>query len=124
MKAQSGWRRLREFFQRGEDFLVGRLDTVTGQITAGIAEFAFGWVGAPLKVAKGSSLAAEIANNSIRGAVVDNAIYDVEDGNLTSMLVELGVVETNLFIDLLSPDLDESVFERRLANSLEVLHSG
>ena len=109
----------REFFQRGEDFLVGRLDTVTGQITAGIAEFAFGWVGAPLKVAKGSSLAAEIANNSIRGAVVDNAIYDVEDGNLTSMLVELGVVETNLFIDLLSPDLDESVFERRLAVTLE-----
>lgn len=109
----------REFLQRGEDFLVDRLDTVTGNIVAGFAEFAFGWAGAPVKVVKGASLGAQIANSSIRGAIVDNAIYDDGDGNLTSMLVELGVVETNMFIDLLSPDMDESVFERRLAVTLE-----
>lgn len=109
----------RDFIQRQEDVVAARLDTVTGQVVAGITEFALGWVSAPLKVVKGSSLAAEIGNSAIRGAVVDNAIYDDGDGNLTSMLLELGVVETNLIIDLLSPDIGESEFERRLAVTLE-----
>ena len=114
----------RDFLQRQEDAVVARLDTVTGQVVAGLSEFAFGWVSAPLKVAKGSSLVAEIGNSAIRGAVVDNAIYDDGDGNLTSMLQEIGVVETNPIIDLLSPDIGESVFERRLAVTLEGLALG
>ena len=114
----------REFIQGGEDFFVDRLDTVTGQIAAGFSEFAFGWVGAPLKIAKGAGLAANIANASLRGAVVDNVIYDNGDGNLTSMLVELGVLETNVIVDLLSPDMDDSMVERRLAVTLEGLALG
>lgn len=105
--------------RRQEQAFLDSVDTVSGQILAGVTEFSMGWVGAPLRVATGANLAVRIGQASLKGAAVDNFIFDAEDGNLTAMLRELGVVDTNPFIELLSADMDDTAFERRLAVTLE-----
>ena len=101
-----------------EQSLINELDTFTGNFIAGATEFLTGLTLAPAKIIKGSSVAAQISNAAVKGALVDGVIFDDEDGNLTSLLKEAGLLESNLVVDFLSADEDDSKLEKFTATCL------
>lgn len=102
-----------------EQSLINELDTFTGNFIAGATEFLTGLTLAPAKIIKGSSVAAQISNAAVKGALVDGVIFDDEDGNLTSLLKEAGLLESNLVVDFLSADEDDSKLEKFTASLIE-----
>lgn len=107
---------------RTEEQLLERIDSVSGNLVAGLTEWGVSYAVLPAKVINATKTFGLIANGVLKGAAVDNFVYDDDEGNLTTMLKDLGVIDPetqNAVIDLLSADVGESELEQRLAVVLE-----
>ena len=105
-----------------EQELLDRIDSVSGNLVAGLTEWGVSYAMLPDKVIKATGTFGLIVNGVLKGAAVDNFVYDEDEGNLTTMLKDLGVIDPetqNAVIDLLSADIGESELEQRLAVTLE-----
>lgn len=104
-------------WERLEQEANSHIDTVTGQIGAGIVEFGTTFMVSP-SFLKASKWYTQIVNGAVKGAVADNIIYDLGDESVASMLDEYNVPGNEL-LTLLRTEEDDGVFETRAKIMIE-----
>jgi hypothetical protein len=112
------------FLGRDTDALnipVGDSQTVIGGMVEGVTQFAVGLVGTGkiIGTARAAGRAAQFANLTLRGAIVDAGMFDPYEDTLAEIADEIGPEFTQSLASFLASDEDDNEAERRFKNAVE-----
>lgn len=100
-------------------------DTIAGDITRGITQFAVGFVGAGkfLKAAKLAGKLGSMGTAALKGALSDAVVFDPHEERFSNLIEQFPSLQ-NPVTDFFAADLNDSEAEGRLKNALEGLMLG
>ena len=102
-----------------EDQYMAQVDTVTGNVTAMISEYASAYIVSP-DFTKRASTAGKIVNGLLKGAVADRMVYNEGDQNVSAFIVETGLPGSQVLEWLATAEGDDE----ELLNQFKVIAEG